>query len=132
MRHTPYNLVATAFWALVIHRLCPWAKSKTIWLLGDITLDRLSDRKTLLTSLDQARRAADATGTMQGIDAFQSRAFEMLTSGKLLEALDVSREDAKVRERYGKGTDKEQGDAAPRLNEQFYWLADWSRPECAW
>jgi uncharacterized protein (DUF1501 family) len=56
---------------------------------------------------------------MDGIDSFQQRAFELLTSGAMLKALDISQEDPKVRERYGKGTDKEQGDAAPRLNEQF-------------
>ena len=36
-----------------------------------------------------------------------------------LKALDITSEDTRVRERYGKGTEKEQGDAAPRLNEQF-------------
>jgi uncharacterized protein (DUF1501 family) len=43
----------------------------------------------------------------------------MLTSSKLARALDLSDEPTKVREQYGKGTSKVQGDAAPRLNEQF-------------
>jgi hypothetical protein len=56
---------------------------------------------------------------MSGVDAFTEQAFDILTSSRLLKALDLSDEDPKLRERYGKGTDKIQGDAAPRLNEQF-------------
>lgn len=119
MRHTPYNYGRNSFLGFGHTPFMPLGEIKDDMVLGDISLDRLSDRKTLLTGIDRARRANDATGVMQGLDAFQSRAFEMLTSGKLLEALDLSKEDAVVRERYGKGTDKEQGDAAPRLNEQF-------------
>ena len=60
-----------------------------------------------------------AHGAMAGVDAFTEQAFDILTSSRLLKALDLSDEDPKLRERYGKGTDKIQGDAAPRLNEQF-------------
>jgi hypothetical protein len=59
------------------------------------------------------------SGLMDGMDLFNQQAFGVLTSSKLLEALDVSREDAKLRERYGKGDAKVHGDAAPMLNEQF-------------
>src|SRR6185369_2648320 len=37
----------------------------------------------------------------------------------LLQALDVSKEDPRLRERYGKGDAKVHGDAAPMINEQF-------------
>ena len=53
------------------------------------------------------------------MDQFTEQAFGVLTSGQLLDALDVSREDARLRERYGKGDAKVHGDAAPMLNEQF-------------
>jgi uncharacterized protein (DUF1501 family) len=43
----------------------------------------------------------------------------VLTSNKLADALDLEKEDAAIRERYGTGTEKVQGDAAPRLNQQF-------------
>ncbi len=119
MRHTPYNFGRSSFLGFGHTPFMPLGAIKDDMVLGDITADRLSDRKALLTSIDGMRRTVDASGTMDGLDAFQARAFEMLTSGRLLEALDVNKEDPKVRERYGKGTDKEQGDAAPRLNEQF-------------
>jgi uncharacterized protein (DUF1501 family) len=56
---------------------------------------------------------------MAGLDGFNQQAFGMLTSSRLLAALDLKREDPKVLERYGKGDSKVHGDAAPMLNEQF-------------
>jgi uncharacterized protein (DUF1501 family) len=54
-----------------------------------------------------------------GADALQKQALGVLTSNKLADALDLEKEDSSVRERYGTGTEKVQGDAAPRLNQQF-------------
>jgi hypothetical protein len=56
---------------------------------------------------------------MSGLDNFNQQAFGMLTSSRLLQALDVSKEDPRLLERYGKGDAKVHGDAAPMLNEQF-------------
>ena len=67
--------------------------------LNGVTLERLQDRKQLLTGLDGLKRNADATGVMQGVDAFTQAAFGVLTSSKLAEALDISKEPAEVRER---------------------------------
>jgi hypothetical protein len=61
---------------------------------------RLEDRRALLANFDDVRRDIDATGTMTGIDAFTSRAIDMVTSGNVRNALDLTKEDAKVRERY--------------------------------
>ena len=43
----------------------------------------------------------------------------MLTSSKLVEALDVLKEPEKVRERYGRGSPKHLGDGAPMWNDQL-------------
>jgi uncharacterized protein (DUF1501 family) len=61
---------------------------------------RLDARKDLLEGFDDVRRDIDATGTMQGLDAFTSRAFEMITSGAVRNALNLDKEDQKVREKY--------------------------------
>src|SRR6185436_881674 len=87
--------------------------------LNGVTLDRLSDRKALLSSFDQFRRTVDTSGTVQGMDAFNQEAFNILTSSKLVEAFDLSKEPAKVRERYGKCDPKNYGDGAPRNCEHF-------------
>jgi len=50
------------------------------------------------------RREVDASGTMNGLDAFTGRAFEIVTSGTIRNALDLTREDPRVRDRYGKAT----------------------------
>jgi hypothetical protein len=88
-------------------------------VLNDITLDRLADRRALLTSFDRFRRDVDSSGAMAGLDAFNQQAFGVLTSSKLVEALDLNREDPKVRARYGKGDPKNRDDGGPKLMEQF-------------
>ena len=87
--------------------------------LGDVTLERLADRKALLTGFDKFRRDLDASGVTEGMDDFTQQAFNILTSSKLMEALDIGREPQKVRERYGKGDTKNYGDGAPRNCEHF-------------
>ena len=88
-------------------------------VLNGITLDRLADRKALLASFDNFRRDIDSSGMMEGLDAFNQQAFGILTSSKLLEALDVEKEDKKVREGYGKGDPKNRDDGGPKLMEHF-------------
>jgi hypothetical protein len=84
--------------------------------LKGVTLDRLADRKRLLEGLDRFRRGVDS---LSGVDALNDRAFEMLTSSKLVQALDVTREDPKVRAMYGTGSDKPVDDGAPMIHDQF-------------
>ncbi len=66
---------------------------------GDITLDRLDQRRSLLQQLEDARRAADARP--QPSDRYREMAHTLLGSHKLRNALDVGREAVKVRESYG-------------------------------
>lgn len=119
MKHRPYNTASPGFIGPAHNSFRPEAEGKADMVLNGITVDRLSDRKTLLASIDQFRRDVDASGMMAGMDAFQQQAFGLLTSSQLLHALDVSKEDPKLRERYGKGDLKVHGDAAPMVNEQF-------------
>lgn len=97
----------------------PDGAGKTDMVLNGITLDRLSDRKALLSGFDRFRRDVDATGLMEGLDSFNQQAFGMLTSSKLLQALDLQNEDPKVRDRYGKGDPKNRDDGGPKLMEHF-------------
>jgi hypothetical protein len=88
-------------------------------ILNGVTLDRLADRRNLLASFDRYRRDLDSSGMMEGLDAFNEQAFGILTSSKLLEALDVEQEPSKARERYGKGDPKNRDDGGPKLMEHF-------------
>ena len=88
--------------------------------LNGITLERLSDRRRLLSEIDSMRRDIDISGTMEGMDAFGQRALDVLTSRKLLDALDLSKEDPEVVARYGDGEPYQyQYDGAPTCNDHL-------------
>lgn len=88
--------------------------------LNGITMEQLADRRRLLSSFDQMRREIDSNGAIEGLDAAQRRALDVLTSSKLLDALDISRESQRVRERYGDGKPYQfQYDGAPTVNDQL-------------
>ncbi len=88
-------------------------------VLNGLTLERLGDRKRLLSAFDRFRRDADNSGLMEGMDAFNQQAIGILTSSRLAEALDLSKEDPKLVERYGKGDPKHRADGAPKMLESF-------------
>jgi hypothetical protein len=83
-----------------------------------VTPDELRDRKTLLESLDAFRKTSGQTNAIPA-DTFHDRAFDVLTSSKLVEALDVTKESERVRNRYGKGSPKHLGDGGPMWNDQL-------------
>ncbi len=87
--------------------------------LKGITLDRLSDRRRLLTSLDRFRREADDSGMLSQVSGVQARAMDLLTDSRLAKALDYSKEPEKVQALYGKGSPTPVQDASPMWNEQF-------------
>jgi hypothetical protein len=76
---------------------------------------RVEDRKELLRSFDTLRRDLDARGSMTGLDAFQSRALQMVASGKVRDAFDLDREPDRVRARYGHGPVKHGSHPGPVL-----------------
>jgi len=87
--------------------------------LNGLTIDRLGSRKTLLDSFDTLRRDVDNTRAIEGLDAFNQQALAMLTSSRLAEALNLDKEDLKLRERYGRGTAKKQSDGSHKLLDDF-------------
>ena len=72
-------------------------------LQNGLTVERLADREAMLGGLDQLKRDADDTGLMDGLDEFNRLAFEVVTSSKLAEALDVNKAEKEAVERYHKG-----------------------------
>jgi hypothetical protein len=77
-------------------------------LMKDLSLhvpaEQLSDRKTLLQAFDTVQRNLDATGNMAAVDELTARAFDMVASSKVRDALDLSREPLPLRAAYGKDT----------------------------
>lgn len=97
----------------------PSGPARADMVLQGIEQERLQNRKSLRSALDRFRRASDASGAMEGLDTIEQQALDILTSSRLAEALDLSKEDPVVRERYGKGFEKRYGDGAPRNCEHF-------------
>ena len=75
----------------------PSGPAKKDMLLNGVTLDRLGDRQKLLKNFDQFRRQA---GAVKGLDDVTSQALSILTSSKLAEALDLSKEDPATLAKY--------------------------------
>jgi len=67
-----------------------------------ISVARLKKRNELLLGFDAFRRLQE-DGTMKGIDAFQSRALEIVASGKVRTAFEIDKEPQHIRTRYGEG-----------------------------
>jgi hypothetical protein len=69
-------------------------------LANGVNSDRLHERKSLLEAFDDTRREIDQKGTMAGLDIYNEKAIDMVTSGVIRTALDLGKEDPKSRERY--------------------------------
>ncbi len=76
------------------------AALQNLRLPSNVNLDRLEQRRALVSGFDDIRRDLDASGTMSGMDSFTARAFDMVTSGTVRDALDLNKADTKTRERY--------------------------------
>ena len=66
--------------------------------LNAVTAPRQNDRRSMLESFDGVRRDIDAN--INGLDDFTTRAFDMINSGSVRSALDLSTEPAGSRARY--------------------------------
>jgi hypothetical protein len=66
-----------------------------------VELMRIEDRRTLLQSFDTLDRAIDKSGLVSGLDSFETQAFDLIRS-RARETFDLTREDPRVRDRYGK------------------------------
>ena len=63
---------------------------------------RLNDRRALLSGLDRVNRQADQSGLMEGLTKFEEQAFNLVL-GNAPEAFDITKEDPRIAERYGRG-----------------------------
>src|SRR5262249_55914256 len=66
--------------------------------------ERLDDRRRLLRSIDAQADLLSWSQTARGIDSFYGRALTMLTSPKVKQAFDLSRESPRLRDAYGRDT----------------------------
>lgn len=119
--HGPYNEPGPGFLGVGQTPLQSRGKSRENMVLQGITPDRLGDRRTLLSSVDRLRRDIDQTKKLSGMDEITERALNILTSSRLADALDLSKEDPRLVARYGTGNEKVHIDenGAPRVPQSF-------------
>ncbi len=67
----------------------------------DMPWERLTDRRGLMTALDQLKAAGERGAVLSRMDPHHARAFQILTGQSMATALDISREPSALRERYG-------------------------------
>lgn len=73
-------------------------------LPGDMSTLRLDRRRSLLSSVERGARIAERGAAPGGLDVIQQKAFELLGSRSIREALDLNREKPELRDRYGRNT----------------------------
>jgi hypothetical protein len=101
MEHQPYNLPGAGFLGMAHTPFKPSGDALQNMVLNGIDTTRLADRGSLLAGLDRFRREADQTAGLLD-NSFAQQALGILSSSRLVEALDLTREDPQVRARYGK------------------------------
>lgn len=113
MQHKPYNSPGVGPLGRSASPTKLDGQDLEIMKLQALSAEQLGERRQLLEKLD---RPAGDRSTM---DTYYQRAFDVLTSGRLVEALDVTKEPVAVRDRYGRGSSKHLGDGAPMWNDQL-------------
>lgn len=73
-------------------------------LANGLTVNRLEDRRNLLGTFDELRRVVDKSRATESLDQFQERAYELVVGDAGRKAFDLSTEDPKLRDRYGRHT----------------------------
>ncbi len=107
--HAPFRLVGSKANAM---------KSDNLTLQG-VTLDTLQDRTKLLSGFDAMDARLRKSPTLEAVDAYTKQAFDILTSPKLKDAIDLSKERPDILARYGVDDPVFERDGAPRMVRNF-------------
>ena len=75
---------------------------QNIQVPGGMTVDRLDDRIALAKRFDRLRRDVETKGMLDAMDRFDRQAVDLVTGQAARAAFDISLEDPKVRDRYGR------------------------------
>lgn len=119
MKHRPYNSTGAGYLGSAYHQVRADGEDLASMSLRYVERPQFNSRQQLLGQIDSFRRQADETGSLDDMTENYRKAFEVLTSSKLVDAMDIDQVDPKLRERYGKGASNHLGDGAPLWNDQL-------------
>ena len=119
--HGPYNEPGPGFLGVGQTPFQSQGPTRKDMVLNGVTSARLGDRRTLLASMDRLRREVDQANRFTGMDQINQQALDILTSSKLADAIDLTKEDPRIVARYGTGNEKDMidGNGAPRVPQSF-------------
>jgi hypothetical protein len=118
MQHKPYNAADSGYLGSAYRAAKMTAEDLALLQPTNVTADRFASRKEMLGKFDRWRQLGDSA-EIESMDGTYQRAFDVLSSNKVAQALDVEREDPRLRDRYGRGSSKHLGDGAPMWNDQL-------------
>ena len=76
-------------------------KVSNLGLQGDVNIERLNRRQSLLQSVDNLARRVEGSADLGSMDAFYQRAAQMVLSPDARQAFDLKQESDKTKEAYG-------------------------------
>jgi hypothetical protein len=82
----------------------PYFSVPNLNLAAGLSVPRLEDRRSLARHFDSSRRALDRVPAAQTMDRFERQAFEFVSGPAARRAFDISTEDPRLRDRYGRQT----------------------------
>ena len=119
MQHRPYNSPGPGFLGFAYKQARMDGDDLALLRAPEnVPPARFDHRRALLDQFDGFRRQVETIAD-NGMSDVYRRAFDVLTSDKVAQALDVTREDPKLRDRYGIGSSQHLGDGAPMWNDQL-------------
>jgi hypothetical protein len=101
MAHEPYNHPGSGFLGAAHQAFQSDGDARANMKLNHVSLNRLDQRRDLLSNLDRWRRKIDHQRSTSALDPFTAQALDVLTSSRLVDALDLEQEDPKIRASYG-------------------------------
>ena len=118
MQHRPYNSTGAGYLGSAYNQVRADGEDLANIKLRFVESNHFGKRLTLLEQLDHLQRQSD-NHSFDDMSESYRRACEVLTSSKLVDAMNVELEDPAVLERYGRGSSKHLGDGAPMWNDQL-------------
>jgi len=77
-------------------------KVNNIQMPGGMSMERLDNRTELARKFDKLRRDVDHTGMIDAMDRFDQAAYQLVAGDAARRAFDISLEDPRIRDRYGR------------------------------
>ena len=118
MQHKPYNSSGAGLLGQAYNPVKVNSEDLAIMRHEVVPPDRSRSRHDLLAQFDQIRRSLDSA-PLESMDASYRNAFSVLSTSRVAQAMDLTREDPRLRDRYGHGSARHLGDGAPMWNDQL-------------